>query len=538
MDGSDPDDFIYFGSNNNIVYLKPSNGSVHIYRHSNAREDASSLPIVMSRVSMQQCPMDGVNDVVIPAIPALDVVMVDNNNNKKDEQEDLPLTLQMPLIKVGSNDDGTCFCGVASGARSALIKVSGTWFRLKGCGDWDKGFTVRQNHGGWRDIRGCAFEHTAKRELFVTESLKSLMPQSVSCNRAVAYAFYQELPLGPHFVPTCIVERTLGDRRLGTHVLAGLELLLPLLAGDGVSSDAEILAWFPANRPGRQSIQELVPTGELMLDYMLGTVGAGHDRQEKGLAWPHVPRDGSTFANLIATQPPRWSPPETLSEGSRPLQWTREGAKLMDEAGPLWEHSVRDLFKGLAATQRHLGEVLPYLYAKCGEDAGLCLREMHAARFSWGTYQDSMCNKDLDEWHCNAHANNLVWIQHPTKLLAYLDLDMAFSEASFVDFSNGHIGHPDFDHLLWREYVNLAEVMVGADASTGVPRVAHSVTDAHSPRIKAFRTALYDTLISYFCGTYRKDDATTQPLVHDEQLHELAQKVIRLAVIVMGDYVA
>ena len=39
-------------------------------------------------------------------------------------------------------------------------------------------------------------------------------------------------PLGttnPEVRPACIVERTRGDRRLGSHVLAGLELLLPLL---------------------------------------------------------------------------------------------------------------------------------------------------------------------------------------------------------------------------------------------------------------------------------------------------------------------
>jgi hypothetical protein len=37
-------------------------------------------------------------------------------------------------------------------------------------------------------------------------------------------------PFGPAVsVPACIVETTRGDRRLGSHVLAGIELLLPLL---------------------------------------------------------------------------------------------------------------------------------------------------------------------------------------------------------------------------------------------------------------------------------------------------------------------
>lgn len=37
---------------------------------------------------------------------------------------------------------------VASGVRSALVKLEGNWYRLKGCGNNDDGFVVRHNKGG------------------------------------------------------------------------------------------------------------------------------------------------------------------------------------------------------------------------------------------------------------------------------------------------------------------------------------------------------------------------------------------------------
>ena len=40
-------------------------------------------------------------------------------------------------------------------------------------------------------------------------------------------------------------------------------------------------------------------------------------------------------------------------------------------------------------------------------DCGRIMNGMHDARVSWGTYQDEICI-DASQWHCNAHANNVV----------------------------------------------------------------------------------------------------------------------------------
>ena len=54
--------------------------------------------------------------------------------------------------------------------------------------------------------------------------------------------------MNPKVQPACIVERTCGDRRLGSHVLAGLELLLPRLVDETRLSPAAVRALFPPCR--------------------------------------------------------------------------------------------------------------------------------------------------------------------------------------------------------------------------------------------------------------------------------------------------
>ena len=100
-----------------------------------------------------------VADVVIPGIPALDIECVAPGGPSVDVS-DWPAFLRTPVVKCESpGDTGTAEApkAVASGVRSALVKLDGVWYRLKGCGNGDQGFTVRESRGSagtWRDIRG------------------------------------------------------------------------------------------------------------------------------------------------------------------------------------------------------------------------------------------------------------------------------------------------------------------------------------------------------------------------------------------------
>ena len=260
---------------------------------------------------------------------------------------------------------------------------------------------------------------------------------------------------------------------------------------------------------------------------------------------------------------------------------------MAQEWRPLWDETVRSLAAALEAINKANDDerggaskkpvcVLGYLFGGLGRDCGRFLRELHRLRVSWGTYQDEMCRRDLDEWHCNAHANNMVLLTEEEgsrlrSFLSYLDLDMAFDDETFVDTwkatgaaagdespkeaataaaaDGDDDGEGDkeeahkkrrkaHDDLLLRESVNFMEVLAGGDSSNGVPQIARAVVDAQSANVQAAKTALYDTLILAFAEEYSQQEEGESSFEFDPQLHAAAYAMCKLAVIVMADFVA
>ena len=210
--------------------------------------------------------------MAVPGIPAIDYVAEAPSQNL----DDWPAALRQPLIKVDCESVSTEMHSVASGVRSALVKIDGKWFRLKGCGNYEQGFPLRHskqslNRDGsvkepWRDIRGCAFWHTAVRENVMTSKVAaSLGPLGITaCNKPLGIFEYSapHQPLGAAMPPCCIVMETRGDRRLGTHVLAGLAMLLPQLIDLDAVDMPTLMNTFPAHR--RIGSNSLMSTDTLM----------------------------------------------------------------------------------------------------------------------------------------------------------------------------------------------------------------------------------------------------------------------------------
>jgi hypothetical protein len=127
------------------------------------------------------------------------------------------------------------------------------------------------------------------------------------------------------------VERTLGDRRLGSHVLGAVELLLPLLTGVGEGDEETIRALFPPQRPDGLEVS----TAELMTDCMLAFELAPGSH---GLTWPDLPRDGTTLANALEAGTVFKERAPALQDA--PHQWTREGETAM---GARYTHMLPSL---------------------------------------------------------------------------------------------------------------------------------------------------------------------------------------------------
>lgn len=536
------------------------------------------LSIVLSR--NKPIPVPGGIDVVLPAIPALDIIQTHELSKNSSK---LPEVLRHPLIKTPLNDPRATVIGFVSGVRSGLIKVGTTWYRLKGSGNNDKGFTIRTTSGSkggfagtikpWRDIRGCAFPHTALRELLMTSQIDKLLQKAgaKSVNRSIAMMLYgpgegqARLPLGSAFPTACIAEETFGDRRLGSHILAGIFYILPrLLVTERIDVD-KFAAHFPVKRP-RDEYNIPVETASFISDHVLmlteqfnASTNYKNFKWEKnaGLVWPTVPRDATTlfsFADNLQDTNLLASIESPVDLSNPPHQLTREGPKKMSDYWlQQWQVCVKDYNNALEVAHASNESVLAYLFSRFGYDSGKIAGTLHSNGINWGTYQDAMTRKDLGEWHCNAHSNNLVVLSEKNNgsskerpLLGALDFDMAFNMESYVDMDAEKIGtsKQHFDAVLHLEYLNLLEVLAGADSSNGIPDVALSfISESDSPAIKLIRTALYDNLVNSFLTSYNltylnEDKPTAIPSPWSKEMHAVSHSLIRLAIIVMAEFVA
>lgn len=369
----------------------------------------------------------------------------------------------------------------------------------------------------------------------------------VMCNADARRYGPPNQPFGPEWsVPCCIVESTLGDRRLGTHVLSGILLLLPELLDSKALAVEELASYFPlARRELTAGDDFVVPTADFMTDHMMAVemvVQGILPSRCQGLSFD-VPRNTSTLGTAISLDFPH----RQLTPGSYPRQYSNAGPHEMAvEWRPLWDRTCEELNTLLSRPGGK--KVLGYLFSRLGADCGLIMRTMHDARISWGTYQDELCIDD-SQWHCNAHSNNLVVLAEgcsDTMFLGFLDLDMSFDDETFVSVYGraspvGTVGSDQAAHdvLLQREHLNFMEVLAGGDTTSGVPMVAKAEVDEHCIELRLASSLLHDTLILGYLEHYTADSvAIASTATIDKDLHAAAAAIIKLAIIVMADFVA
>jgi len=510
------------------------------------------------------------SDIVVPAIPALDIARSAGPDPDAAAAADVatvsatwPEALRTAVIKgkpgVAPPAPGVVKA-VASGVRSCVVKTERGWFRLKGSGNNDEGFIVKETKLGGaanaeaedttRQIRGCAWLHTAIRENHIAATLAAALEvEGVTGANGAQGAFVYgppNQPFGPDVsVPACVVTSTVGDRRLGTHVLAGIELLLPLLLDVDAMDEAVLRDALPEARRALPGLSDpVVATATLMTDHMLAFEFASSGilpPGSRGLDF-NVPRDATVMADGSKVALPH----NRLEVGTYPQQWTADGpTEMAARWRPLWDACVTEYNDALEVVGDR--SVLGYLFSRLGRDCGRVLKGLHSARISWGTYQDELCI-DPSQWHCNAHANNVVVLPPDSgsdSYLAYLDLDMAFDDKTFVSLygkgsPKGTVGTSaaDHDHLLLREHVNFMEVLAGSDTTSGVPMVAKTLVEKYPDVLKIAKSLLYDGLILGYKAMYEGPSPLHPVAAHDADLHRAGHAAIKLAIIVMADFIA
>eukprot|EP01060_Flectonema_neradi_P024817 TRINITY_DN3368_c9_g1_i1.p1 TRINITY_DN3368_c9_g1~~TRINITY_DN3368_c9_g1_i1.p1 ORF type:complete len:823 (+),score=193.20 TRINITY_DN3368_c9_g1_i1:53-2470(+) len=385
-----------------------------------------------------------------------------------------------PLIKTSSNE-GT-IKGFTSGIRSAMIlQPNGCWYRLKGCGNASDGAFTIETHEGVQTPRGCSFMNTVLTEYFMTKKVIDLGIEVA--NHPIGYWKYApKVDTSPGIDKYCGIFKTIGDRRAGDHLLAGIKkLCVEMLASSDVQ---KITNRIRADR-NLNSDDDILHT-----DMMTACEMAVFSISDLEL-YEAVPKhkEGNTLWNLCC---------ERLQRSL---------------------HQIKH--------EQSCPSLLFHIISRIGWECGNTLRLLHEGRVSWGTYKDSLGT------HCNAHLNNLV-VKDPKSnlpgdkslLLAALDFDMSFTEDTYKPKTEW-----DFDSVLEFETKNgMRQVLSGSDfSSTGVANSVE-VPSGYEPVL----TAVHDTLVVSFDAAVGASSQNP----HNPALDSVVEDVINLSLMLTADVVA
>lgn len=370
--------------------------------------------------------------VYLPALPSSDLLLRPGSA----AASPFPISVKSPTL--------SHFQGVQSGKRSAVVEHAGKRYRLKGCGNLEQGFIVEKMAfpEDGRELRGCCFEQTLARELFMSHLISEILqPFGLEVgNRPIGYWKYEsdpsqtvqfELPLIEKY---CGIYETLGEKRLGSHLLSGLSIIAEKLSH-----------FFDSN-----SINQLFPPARLRdgkiihPKLLLSTSGP----LDNGPFLPEFTKAGVYVNNicLLDLLTKDWD--STVTSSDFPLSW-------LPETHP-------DHHSSLSTSS--LTHSLCLLAYQVGREAGEIKRRLQDAEISWGYFIDH----NPFEPHCNAHQNNFIILNAGYEhITAPVDFDMAFTFRGFMNNLDEELKGVH-DYTLFQSFVNsergaLEEALVGVE---------------------------------------------------------------------------
>ena len=424
--------------------------------------------------------------------------------------------------------------GFCSGIRSALVLWEGRCYRLKGCGNREQGFLLREalddrgeallepgSGQPLQQIRGSCYLHTVLAELAMSARVDSLLAEvGMRCaNRPLGWYRYvwPELPRVPR---CCGVFETVGDRRLCDHVLRGLETLLPRLFSaprhHEASVGARLRAALPPGPFGARLAPDTLEITELAETHLVVSCSGPHDR-----ATPARLADLCGVALGMSLRPDMPAAPAGLPR--------RFGALWASE----WEALVAARGDRVGPAQR-----LASLYWRFGRECGTVARRLAQAGIAWGTFRDGSGT------HCNAHGNNMVLCAETgagqegegegRPYLAPLDFDLAYETGSFRSRGPEGVWRADpgaaEEHIRF-EAAALALDLGGYQGSSGT-RNDHVITGEQGALCNLWRWVLRDTMVrGYLEAVFGLEDRHPEVPGQRKQAYHL----LRLAVLATWD---
>lgn len=356
-------------------------------------------------------------------------------------------------------DQKTEFPAYRSGKRSAIYWDihSSRFFRLKGCGNNERGFEsligMVNLSTESKEIRGCHYSHTVKRELLMTDKInKFLTPLGFeSGNKPIGFYLYGEIPnnLDNSFakIPKfCGVFETLGEKRVATHLFQGFEaLLLEFIRFSEIKF--KIKEVFPKERlenDGKYNNTPVDMDGKAENEVLLDIFSL---LDQKELSWTLDEQTKIMFLKAL---------PEIIENLQIKPLFSDIFTSIFNEIFQKDELFLLNDLLGLAGL----------LYARIGFEIGRIKRIFIDKRINWGYYFDH--HPFLA--HCNAHPNNFIVLQEGNigeNLLAPLDFDLAFEEKEFININYEDKNYGERDEKLFNEMIDNERVSLEL-ALTGI----------------------------------------------------------------------
>ena len=504
-------------------------------------------------------------DHYIPVVPETNIHFK-NENLKDDENEKNDSILGQPLIKAKEIKDYPGYKCIISGHRSALIKdpKTGIFYRLKGCGNDELGFNIQKTEGVIVEIvtRGSQYDSTCFRELFYSEKVdENLKKINIRCaNLPVGFWKYgkdlhilpkenikkEDIPNLENQMPEvdkyCGIFHTLGDKRLRTHLLCGLEKILETIATLCVSKKLineellnEIKKIFPATR-----LPDKIETFKTIKFF--GPLNTTIDEWVKKPVYEQKHYDAIISVDQLKKE---------INENKN-LKIFIDQTENYDEIYNLLSENLSEKHKLMAkkiienmkkeqANGKKFFSTLLNIYIRIGYEVGKIKRLMQDANINWGSYIDRGSS-----YHCNAHSNNLVVLpQGNDSLLSPLDLDLAFSKEKMIIINKDCPTYGQQDLSYWDNYINAEFVdlslnLCGAeDYNFQFEKNKNKNPDSLESKTKnAIRFLLCDCMLENYMKGYDKLDSKDVISIKELKEDNFFHDIVKLALVVTAEDIA
>ena len=554
------DEIIYFGDK--FCSLYPCSGLFRSYKKEYINQDEinkESISESLKYADDLSYIKPEYKDYYIPAIPETQIHFI-NKNLKEEEKEKNAFFLNQPLIKSKEiKNYSPCYKCILSGHRSAVIKdpKTGIFYRLKGCGNEELGFNLEKRKSYFKQFntRGSQYDCTCFRELYFTEKIQNILKKiNINCaNIPIGFWKYdknlkilpnqkiknEEIPILENAIPEidkyCSIFQTCGERRLRTHLLCGIDIILEIISklciikGDLNKENLnEIKNIFPQSRLPNQ-----IETFKI-ISFFSNPSNLKFDEWCKSPIYTKNHYDSIISSDKLKKE---------IKE-NKYLNKFLENSEKYDEIYPLIEDGlseshkklIRKIFDKLKQEQKNgkkFFETLIDIYARIGYEAGKIKKCLQEAHINWGTYID----REID-YHCNAHANNFVILpQGNDSLLAPLDFDLAFSKEKMIILSKNADSFGQHDDSFWEnyinsEFINLSQNLCGAPDYNHESENKRFKQDTFEAEIRnLIKNLLYDCLLENYMKGF--DNIKSDVVINSTKLKEdsFFHNIIKLALI-------